>query len=327
MVGALVGTAITIMQAGGIGSAATVLTSHNKALSATLDGLRGRSAWQLFALPACIALSGLLFVGGVSKRARMFYWIEFSSILLIAISLYGSRLLVMLALVGLAAVYCLVTGRPIRWQVVAIIGLLITVISVPVLTTRTGTSSATNGEDVAGIVGYSIFDVSIASVVVRDQMGEHFRDPRRLALAAGSVVPFVGVRAEDLNSIRLDTLVAQYIDGGNSQRGLVTGFPPSLPTALLVTFGLGGAVFAGFGFGWLAAAADRWLIRLHDRRRSAIIIFWYGLAVTMLFNTFKDGDLLIAAAGFGKNAIVLAVLYGAIVLVTAGRRVELDGGR
>jgi hypothetical protein len=298
------------------------LTAHNKALLDSLENSAGRSAWQLFALPACIALGSLLFVEGVPGRARRFYATEIIVLLLVGLLLYGSRLLLTLAMVGLAAVYCCATRRPIRWSVVACVGLLITVISIPLLTARTGTTSGSSGEDLADIVGYGIFDVSIASVVVSDELGEQLRDPRRLALAAGSVVPLVGVQAADLNPIRLDTLVAQYIDGGNVRRGLITGFPPSLPTALLATFGFAGAGAAGFVLGRLAAATNRWLLRLHQRGRSAISVFWYGLGVTMLFNTFKDGDLLISMAGFAKNLIVLAVIYGIVVLITAERQGE-----
>lgn len=317
--GSLGGTVLTVVQAGGIGSAVEILTAHNKALTDSLGDSTGRSAWALFAFPACVALSGLLFVDGVPKRARRLYATEFGGILLLGLVLYGSRLLLTLALVGLAATYCCLNRRPIRWWMVASIGLLIMLISIPLLSERTGTSSATSGEDVTDIVGYGIFDVSIASVVVEDELGEKMRDPYRLALAAGSVVPLVGVQAEDLNPVRLDSLVAQHIDGGDLRRGTITGFPPSLPTALLVTFGLAGALAVGFVFGRLASAADRWLLRVHDRRRSAITGFWYALTVTMLFNAFKDGDVLINMAGFAKNAIVLAALYAAVVLVTTQR--------
>ena len=87
---------------------------------------------------------------------------------------------------------------------------------------------------------------------------------------------------------------------------------------------MAGALAVGFVFGRLASAADRWLLRVHDRRRSAITGFWYALTVTMLFNAFKDGDVLINMAGFAKNVIVLAALYAAVVLVTTQRAMPLS---
>ena len=313
----LAGTVITSIELGGVVEAARVLSEHNKALTATIGNSTGLSVWQLTALPACVALSTVIVLSQQKGWVRYFVCAELVSVLAAALLIYGSRLLVTLAAVGFGGVYYCVRGRMIRWTRVALAGLTITLLSIPLLADRTGQDNFSAIDDLASIIGYDVFNVSMASVDVQSTIGSELNAPERPLIIAQSIVPMIGTSARSLAPYRLDAIVANHIDGGNSRRGLLTGFPPSLPSALLLQYGVFLGVVIGGVLGYTSALALNILEFKARSSQSAVWIFWYGLGAALLFNAFKDGDMLINLAGALKNIFVLLLMY---VLISIGSR-------
>ncbi len=313
---ALVGTALTVWAAGGLASAVSILTVHNKALTNELGSANGQALWHLLALPACIAIGSLTFVRELSLRRRRLYSAQLAVLLVTGLLIYGSRLLLTLSVVGLLGSYHYLRGRGPRTWVVLGVGAIIALVSIPLLAFRTAGSVAHYPTSVAQIVGYNIFDVSLAAVQVQDALGPQLRNVDRFTLAAGSAIPEFGVDAKVLAPYRADTLVAQFIDGGNIRRGLVTGFPPSLPAALLVAYGVFGGALIALLLSRCISSLHRWFYRRRDRN-SAILVAAYGLSISTIFNLFKDGDLAIFVGSTLKTVLILAVTYGACAAFVA----------
>lgn len=310
------GTALSVVQAGGLQAAAELFTTHEKDATDSLAGTAGQAIWQLFAVPACVAAGSAAVLKEIDTRFRGVCLVEFVLLLTIATFVYGSRLSLSLALIGLGGAYCFARARPAS-AVAAVLALVFTVaVSYPILQARSEAANNPASFEVARVVGYNVFDISMAVTELTDELSEKVADPERFWLAAESVPPLVGVGSEELSSTRLDVLVAQSVDGGNLERGRVTGFPPALPAALLVAYGLLLAVVIALGFGLACSLLGLLFPTSVESPVGASRVFWYGFLVSSIFNVFKDGDLALGTAVVAKTSLYLIAIYGILFVLT-----------
>ena len=303
---ALAGVFLTILRVGNLSAAQSTLSSHNRVLATSVDGSLGAALWATFALPAAIAAGAVALPTVNSRTMRRVAFCEFTSVVFVAIYLYGSRLTLVLAFVGVLAMWSALSRQALRLRTIALLAIGILAVSIPVLSNRTG-ANQTGSNSIASIAGYNIFDVSLASTAVSPVLGSQLRDTHRLLLVLGSILPRAGVSAQQLAPYRADTLVVADIGGGGSTRALATGFPPSLPTALLVMFGPAFGLLFAIMLGLAIGSVTRLGSSLSGGRTWAL--FWYGLLVATVFDAFKGGDFEIDLASLAQKAIVLSVLY------------------
>jgi hypothetical protein len=317
---AFVGAGITVLSAGGLQQAGELLRAHNKAVAVAVRDSVGIGLWKQFAPPSCMALSIVVVARGSSRAIRRLAVIELLVLVSVALVLFGSRLLVTQCLVGLGVAYCAIRGRSLRPMVVVATGIAVVLASLAVLGDRTSSTQDLNVSDIASVAGYDLLNVSVSSVVVDDAIRSDIVDVSNLVAASQYVVPFLGIRGRDLNDSRVDVIVARHIDGGSIRRGLETGFPPSLPTVLLICLGFWGALAASAALGGLTGLVAQKLGRRLWRTKSSFDAFWLVFFVVFVFNTFKDGDLLVGLAAAVRGAALLVVLEFTCLLLLTGRR-------
>lgn len=309
----IVGAVLTVQRLHGWRGAAELLAPHNKASTAVISGSLGFSLWDVFALPAIVAL-GAAAIGARRRVQRVTLWTEAALLSYISLALFGSRLVVTLAAIGIVSARFAVTGQRLSKRAMAVGLAALLVVSGFVLGARASSGGGPQAfpRPQLQTLGYGLFDVSVGAYSDRATLAPQYRSPDRSLAILASAVPAIGRRSATLNKERVDVITVQAL--GSATQANTTGFPPSMPTFLLVAFGrYFGAIFA-----LIAGIAVGLLTRVLRTGGPAMSLF-FGLWVAFVFNDFKGGDLLLDGAAEAKRWIYLALLIGLVHLLSHRR--------
>lgn len=303
-----IGVLQTIVSGGGVANVASTLQLHDKTANATVGGI-GASLWSLFATPSLL-LSGYAAASKGPVAGRVVGLLQFAALAAVALSIYGSRLTVVVALLAIFAARYATSGRAL--SVVALGAVLAAFLGVSfwVLSTRadaqSNTQYSTNGLD---ILSYSIFDVSVAASLQGSDLGPILRSPQRLLTDLSTALPRLGESSDDVNDARLDVVMAQQL--GNQAQAESSGLPPSLPTFLWLAYGIPLGFLIGFVLAAVAGGFATWLLRFNGQL-SALA---FGLYVAFLFSAFEGGDVPLVVGTELRRWIYLGVIWLLIALV------------
>jgi hypothetical protein len=301
----LAGLLGVLVRYGGISGAQAALLSHTKG-PLTSNTNATDSAWQLFAGPAVWCASYIAVNRATPSRIRAVFAGVTVIILTAMLTVYGSRLNVILGLTGAWIVYHYAGGR-VRVSVVLLMVPLFALLSVVVLSSRTG---GLNGhvsavERYSRIAGYGALDVSLAVRQQPDAIRMQLSKPNRWLDLPGYLVPSALWHGRpNIGKQRLDLFVARAVGTVNDQN---TGFPP---TYLTEDWLLGGwpllLVLSAAG-----GAALGWVVRKLVADAKSLTpgkLLAYCYIVSSAFSYYKDGDLLTSAVGDVRTGIYLAIL-------------------
>jgi hypothetical protein len=302
---AVAGLAGVLVRYGGISAAQSALLSHSKgALTASGASLTA-SAWELFAAPAvwcaaCVALHRNAAMGTRTAFAGI------GVLLLVAmLVVYGSRLEVVLGLIGVWIAFNQSGRRVPAWVVLAGLPVLVVVSAIVLSARETATARGeTPAEHYSRILGYGVLDVSLLVWHEPDAVRSDLRQPNRWLDLPGYLVPAqLWPGRPDIDSQRLDVYVARAVGTQNDQE---TGFP--------ITFLMEGWLLGGWLGALLLAALTGGLIGFADgkvRRVSAVSVggvLAQCFIATVAFGYYKDGDILTSFTGDFRQAVYLAIL-------------------
>lgn len=295
---------------GGIAAAAARLSLHDRNVSIETSGTLGMSLWATFALPSIVTLFLVALGNNRSKRLRVFAAGQALIVVGFGMTMFGSRLLLVLSVVALAFSYFKVRGRTPSFKSAVAVVLLILATSALVLGGRAEALKTTHDASILDTIGYSIFDVSVASQGSVDELRPVLGSIERGLTVLSAALPGSGARAADISQARIDVLVVQAI--GSMAQANNSGLPPSLPTSLVLGFALPIGMFLALIVGTLLGLVTNWLSRL--RKPLGVVLF--GLWGAFLFNTFKGGDLLLDIGSEARRWVYILVIYLAIVAFT-----------
>jgi hypothetical protein len=310
------GVVWTVAHLGGWQDAASVLRTHNKQELVIAAQTLGLALWTVFGLPALIALGVVVLGHAWSRRARLMASSELGLLALAAIALFGSRLLLTLAAVGIAGATYGARRVRIRLRTVGVGVCIFLAVSTVVLTEREGSHNDPGRSAVQNqlqTLGYGMFDVALAVWNERETLRPAYTDPERVGAIGASMLPLVGPRGANLTQERYDVITARAV--GGAQHVDTTGFPPSFPTAALVALGPVLAVALALSSGYGAAAAAAAL----RRRPNSYSCLFLGLLYAFVLNAFKDGDLVLNAAAEFKRWLYVGAVVLAAVLIHSSR--------
>jgi hypothetical protein len=313
---ALFGAALLVMQLGGLSRAVEVLQPHDKTLLRAIPDSVGLTLWSIFALPAAIA-AGSVALRPTSTRVRGVVIVQALLICSTGVVLFGSRLTLTLVAVGVSAVAIGRLGRRLRlWHVVAGLGLLLVLTSYVYAgrgesTARDSESPIASGLDV---ISYSLFDVAVAAWLAQDELGPEYRSLDRAGAAASSVVPAFGSDRVDVEDARVDVMTVRAI--GRLSHAHTTGLPPSLPAFMITGFGGPIGAILCLAIGVVAGLGTKFLISSVSFYGS----FMFGLWTAFVFNTFKDGDLIINLGTEVRRWAYVCVVYLSISILLWAHR-------
>jgi hypothetical protein len=159
-------------------------------------------------------------------------------------------------------------------------------------------------------LSYNIFDVSMATLSNNGSLGAQIVSPERWFGLLLSVFPFAGPSPTQISSYNLDFLVVQEI--GTSVQSRTTGFPPGLPTALLLmTTSIFLAVLLAATIGGIIGHIAARL----GTRNSVAATLAYAFLMAFTFEIFKSGDLAATMAAYAKTGLYLGAAYMAAILL------------
>lgn len=304
---AIVGAFGTVQSFGGLGAATNALLLHSRNEGVGQAGIWG-ATWVLFALPAAAAL-----VLQTLKRRAPFWrslpGYELLILLIIALGIYGARLVVALSVVAAWFMGYAARGRGPRVRTLLVVAISFALASGLVLEIRASAQSQARSQSLMEAFSYSILDVDLAGSAVRPVLIPEFRSVRRVVVALSTALPGSGRRADEISASRVDVVMVKAI--GNDAQAQSSGLPPSLPGFLLIGFGIfGGSVVAfalGLGMGLINRRLFRW--------NSNLGLFFYGLWGAFVFNSFKGGDLALDLGSELKRWLYLMILYVAVCVL------------
>jgi hypothetical protein len=299
----IVGLAGMIASYGGVTAAQAALLTHTK--SAFTAGLSG-SAWQLFGIPA-VWSSACIVINSTSRMAVRVGFASIAALLLAAMAvIYGSRLDIVLGLIGIWVAWHY-AGR--RVPVLAIvllvpiaIGASALIVSTRATTPRAGISSV---ERYSRSAGYGVLDIALDVWEQPSHIHGELTSPQRwLDYPAYFVPSFLWPGRPDINLRRLDLYVAQAVGTANDQN---TGFPVSYLMEAWLIGGWLGVVLISFAFGSLVGVGHRKLVGSGEDV-SVLRLLAYAYLLMVAFTYYKDGDLVVTSVGAIRTALYLALL-------------------
>mgnify|MGYP005987137283 FL=1 len=306
------GAGMVVAGFGGLSVAADALGRHDRTTGISIAGTFGSSAWSIFAVPALISAS----VVAVAFKHRFVGYLgifAMVSISTIALYIFGSRLTLVLAFAGFAAVYYSLTGRVVSSRVVYAAFAFLLVASSFVVSIRSDDDKF-GDLDLLGSLSYAVLDASMAANGHSDELQADFASASRAVTVLSTALPNSSSSALELSEARVDVLVVQKI--GNEAQATSSGIPPSLPTFLLIMAGLPLASLLAFGLGLVQSTAANFLFS----RRSLFSNLMLGLFTAFVLNSFKGGDLLLDVGSEIRRWVYMAIIYGACWLAFARRQ-------
>jgi hypothetical protein len=304
--GSLLGLAGIILNFGGLSQARALLSTHNKLIGAQLAGSLGASLWAILAVPAGITTAALLMRRrdlAIDSRRVIVLAGGLSILLIGSIFIIGERRVPLTIAVGAAGAFYHNYLRPLRARVlmpVSLLGLLISFQIVKARTMNVGASSISLSQ----LLSYNIFDVSMATLAAPGDLGAKIDSPNRWWQLLTSTLPFIGPSPTEISRYNLDFLIVQQV--GTADQARTTGFPPGLPTALLLMTGtVLLAIFLAVILGALLGNVSGRLVS----RSGAQATLAYAFLMAFTFEAFKSGDLAATLAAYGKGALYFGFAY------------------
>lgn len=295
---------------GGIAAATSQLALHDRNVGIANAGTLGMSLWGIFALPAVTTLFIVSLDTNRTKKFRVLALIQAIIVLGFGISMFGSRLLLVLSLVTLVFSYFKMRGKQPPLKAISLVLALLMLISAAVLGGRAQALNTTHETNFLDSVGYSIFDVSIAAAGSLDQLRPKLGSLERGLTALSAALPGSSGRAAEISAARIDVLVVQAI--GTTAQAKNSGLPPSLPTSFYLGFPLPFAMLMAFLLGILTGGLTKWLSGL----KSPLSTILFGLWGSFLFNVFKGGDLALDAGSEVRRWAYIIILYIVMLILT-----------
>lgn len=299
---AAIGLARIVWLADGVAAARAALSLHQRDVSLSLAGDFGSSLWSLCALPAMVLVAYEVWDTRVAWR-RNIALAQLSVLLVSQVFIFGSRLNLVLAGIGILVLRHGLTGRSLTVRQAAAGGGAFAALSAVVLTQRAAAIGAGERAGIVEILGYSILDVSASLSLIRERVAEQIGDVDRYVPLLSSVIPTVGPNARELSEKRLDVIIARAIGTQHQAEG--SGLPPSLPTALYIGYGTLTAVALMLALGLLVG----WLETHLANRGSAAAVFALALLTIFVINVYKSGDIPLDLAGEARRWLYLIVGY------------------
>lgn len=288
---------------GGPSGVIASFASHDTEL-ATAARSTAYSLWITFAAPAIWGTALVMATPGVKRDARLLILLGGACICFAQIILFGSRLQMTLGLIGAWAVWYY-AGRRVSPRAVAIAGLALVLVSIPVLANRgDGLTQRERLQPthvrVSEIVGYGILDVSLAVQQRPERIERAWRCEECWTSLPWALIPF---GPEPNTRDQLHTIAIVRAFGAPNQQN--SGFPASTVTEAWIAGGWVLAPFWGLGLGLLAG----WFhTRLVGRSVvTAAGLMFYALVVANSFTIFKDGNLNGAVVLVWRTTLYLAV--------------------
>lgn len=302
---------------GGFEAAQAQLGLHDRNVGIENSGTLGMSLWATFALPAVTTLSVIVLDVNTKAKLRLLAAAQAATILGLGVSMFGSRLLLVLSLVSLAFAYFKLRGRNPPLKMITAVLVLLMFVSSAVLGGRYEALNTHHDASFLDSIGYSIFDVSIAAAGSLEELQPQLGSTERALTALSAAVPGSGGRAADISAARVDVIVVQAI--GTQAQAANSGLPPSLPTSLLLghelVYALIIALFVGIALGGLT--------RVLGASNSPLSLVLFGLWGAFLFNTFKGGDLPMDMASEARRWAYVAFIYFVITFFTHKKEISL----
>jgi hypothetical protein len=300
-----------IVQHHGIAGAKSAYVSHSK-----LAGLRGEhdialSIWTVLTLPTVWTAACVVLASGAKKVHRVTFATVATLIVLADLIIFGSRLDVILAVVGVWIIFYY-SGR--RVPVLAVFAAItvIILVSVPILEQRSSGSAASSSplEKYSRIAGYGVLDATLA---VREDPNEIRskleQSSRWLALPLYLTPSILWPGRPNINLTRMDLYVAESI---GSQNQKTAGYPTTYMTELWLYGGwllvIVGSLVFGLVLGWFH---ERIIGR--QTQLSPAMLLWYCLIADLGFTYYKDGDIVTSSV-----TAVRTGLYYAVALILTG---------
>lgn len=292
---AVVGLATMMLALGGPLGIYAKFASHQKGVALAGAERLGYTLWSVF-LPL-----GLWVVLGLrGRRSRLLRAVALLCAAA-AVMLFGSRLTLLIALVGAWPFWEARRGTAALKLGAVAVALL--AISLVVVADRTQTSLQQGDVTQAAVstASYSVLDAATAVRESPDRLRDAVVNPERFVAAIASFVPSVLWGGKpSLQEVRLDSAVA-FAYGSGAQR-VATGFPTSFLTEGLVVAGLPGVVTAALVFGALVGCVER---SASSGRLTSRLAVAAGSYTT--FTYYKDGDLITSSTA-GVKLLLYALL-------------------
>lgn len=298
---------------GGLAAAAAKLSVHDRNVGIENAGTLGMSLWATFALPAVTALLVVCFDATRRKRVRMLTATQAFVILGFGVTMFGSRLLLVLSLVALVFSFYRMRGRGPSFKSAISVLFLLMAVSTMVLGGRAEALNTAHDASILDSVGYSIFDVSVAAAESQEELRPKIGSPERALTVLSGAIPGSGARSAEISDSRIDVIVVKAI--GTAAQANNSGLPPSLPTSLLLGFPLALAMLMALALGAALGLFTRWLASLE----SYLAVLLLGLWGSFLFNGFKGGDLPLDIGSEARRWFYIIILYGVIFVFTRGK--------
>lgn len=304
---------------GGMAAASSQLALHDRNVGIENAGTLGMSLWGIFALPSVTALFVVSLDASRTKRFRFFALCQAVIVLAFGLSMFGSRLLLILSFVALAFSYFSIRKSTPPLKVVVALFVLLMLISTAVLGGRAQALNTTNDTNFLDSVGYSIFDVSIAAVQSLEQLRPEIGSFERGLTTLSAALPGSGGRSAEISAARIDVIVVQAI--GTAAQAKSSGLPPSLATSLFLGFALPYAMLIAMALGIIIGFITRWLAG----QTSPLAFMLYGLWGSFLFNAFKGGDFTLDVGSEARRWVYVITLYAVISIVMRDKESQRVG--
>lgn len=320
---AVASLALIIVGSNGLRGAQETYLSHSKTEAAEARSFAG-SLWQTLSVPALWCAAFVALNRRESQSIRLMLvgcaFVIAGATLLV----FGSRLNLLLALMGVWAIYHH-SRRAISPLVILAAIPVIILVSIPIVKQRSGgdvfsvgTYGLSTYERYSRLTSYSVLEASLAVRQQPEELRERLTNPDRWLRLPGYLVPSaLWPGKPDFEQQRLDGLVARTFGTRNqSDSGYPTGFMTEVwmyggwPLALLV------AALAGALAGWL----HRRLVGAWAAHASGAALIAHCFVLTAAFSYYKDGDILMNVVSVTRAGIYLGVAMALTGAWTLWRR-------
>lgn len=306
----LTALAAIIAENNGFAGAVSAFASHAKSTAQEARSFAA-SIWAVLAVPAVWCAALVVTRDDSSQRVR---WLFLTVGLLIVVGqvlIFGSRLNVLVAMMG-AWFIVYSSGR--RVPVAAVLAAIpiVLLLSVSILSQRSDTdfSRLPAYERYSQVAAYGVLDASLALRERPGDIRDKLTEPSRwLDLPLYLTPSFVWPDKPRLDDRRLDVYVVEAV-GTRYQQD--SGFPTGYTTEMYVYGGWPAVLLASAIAGLALGRLDRRLVGPTRRVTSPSSLIWYCFVVNAAFTYYKDGDVLVTAIGQIREGTYL----GLAMLVT-----------
>jgi O-antigen/teichoic acid export membrane protein len=330
---AIVALLVLVAQSHGLSGAQAKYLSHSKELIPSGGGNLAMSVWTTVAVPSVWCATCAVIDGSVGRYLKLVFVAMIVVILSAEIVVFGSRLDVLLGLVGVWIVLYY-AGRTIPVTGVLAAVLIILVGSAAVVGQRAGGEHQHLPivERYSRLAGYSVLDASLTvrqePAAIRPRLEEASRwFDAPLYLVPSAIWP----HKPNLNLRRMDLYVAQTIGDQNQQN---TGFPTTYITEAWLYGGWLGVLIVSALVGFVLGRLHRRLVPIRSRNLRPAFLLWYCFVLSSAFSYYKDGDVLMSAVSILRVGVyfALAMLITGVwspfgdPAVTTRTKLELEWG-